>query len=439
MSHTGIADSGKGTGMVARLEVEVDRIFLDLENPRHDPYELESQVIEYLCRHENILPLARDIVANGLNPIEQFALIPDDTESDPPTYFVAEGNRRICALKLLHDPDRAPPKQRKLFEQAGKNWSGAGRLPSVLFEDRDAVDLWLTRIHDGEQDGVGRRKWSSDQSQRHSGSTKNKIAMEVLDYAERNGFISAEDRRGKLTTVSRYLTKKSIQEAMGLDVSDLGNIRKTRSKADFDTRLTKFLGDLGTGHVNSRTNGAEAFNAYARELSAVALSGNGDIAAEPLNKGKASAATAPKRRRTALKARVNLPYDHEVMDALKALDSQKLTNLYDSICSIPLNPHAPLISIGMWAFLESLTARAGRLVTNDFQAFFSKDRLTAYGLSRGKGDKSISEALRRVSTSGDVTKHDPTAAMFNGEQLANDMDTLKNLIVKCAEEAASKS
>jgi len=27
--------------MVVRLEVEVDRIFLDLENPRHDPYKLE--------------------------------------------------------------------------------------------------------------------------------------------------------------------------------------------------------------------------------------------------------------------------------------------------------------------------------------------------------------------------------------------------------------
>ncbi|MGY4398277.1 hypothetical protein ACVWZA_003483 [Sphingomonas sp. UYAg733] len=425
--------------MVARLEVEADRIFLDLENPRHDPYELESQVIEYLCRHENILPLARDIVANGLNPIEQFALIPDDAESNPPTYFVAEGNRRICALMLLHDPDRAPAKLRKSFEQASKGWPGTGKLPCVVFDDRAAVDLWLTRIHDGEQDGVGRRKWSSDQSQRHSGSTKNKIAMEVLNYAERTGLISADDRRGKLTTVSRYLTKKPIQEALGLDVSDLENIGKTRSKADFDTRLTKFLGDLQRGHVNSRTNGADAFSAYARELSAVTLSGTGEVAVESLNKGKTSASTVPKRRRTALKARVTLPYEHEIMDALKELESQKLTNLYDSICSIPLNPHAPLISIGMWAFLESLTARAGRSVLNDFQAFFSKERLQSYGLSRGKGDKSISEALRRVSASGDVTKHDPTAAMFNGEQLANDMDTLKNVIVKCAEEAAPKT
>lgn len=54
--------------MVARLEVEVDRIFLDQENPRHKPYDTQSEVIEYLCTHESILSLARDIAANGLNP-----------------------------------------------------------------------------------------------------------------------------------------------------------------------------------------------------------------------------------------------------------------------------------------------------------------------------------------------------------------------------------
>lgn len=85
--------------MAARLEVEIDRIFLDQMNPRHKPYETQSEVIDYLCNHESVLSLARDIVANGLNPIEQFALIPDEDAGDGTlTYVVAEGNRRICAL-----------------------------------------------------------------------------------------------------------------------------------------------------------------------------------------------------------------------------------------------------------------------------------------------------------------------------------------------------
>ena len=99
--------------MVARLEVEVDRIFLDQENPRHKPYKTQAEVIDYLCNHESILSLARDIAKYGLNPIEQFALLDDDeSDEDNPAYIVAEGNRRICALKLLHDPDLAPAKLR---------------------------------------------------------------------------------------------------------------------------------------------------------------------------------------------------------------------------------------------------------------------------------------------------------------------------------------
>lgn len=427
--------------MVDRLEVGLDRIFLDLENPRHEPYETQGEVIDYLCKHENILPLAKDIAANGLNPIEQFALIPDtDSGSDPATYFVAEGNRRICALKLLHDPDLAPAKVRKSFEQAAKNWGGVSPLPCVVFEDRDAVDLWLTRIHDGEQEGMGRRKWSSDQSQRHSGSSKNKVALEILDYAENAGLISSDDRKGKLTTVSRYVTKKPVQEALGIDASNLDDIKRTKSKADFDLLLGKFLGDLQSGHVNSRVNGADAFKAYAREVSAVQTSGADDISPQSLNKGtNGTGGGSKRRRRVAIKSPVTLPFEHEIMDGLKGLKSHKLTNLYDSICSVPLNPHAPLISVGMWAFFESLSAKAGRNAETDFPSFFSKSRLQNYGLSTGKGDKAISDALRRVSTSGDVTKHDGTAAMFNGDQLANDMETLKNLTIKCIEEAASKS
>lgn len=426
--------------MAARLEVGLDRIFLDLENPRHEPCEAQSEVIEYLCKHENILPLAKDIVANGLNPIEQFALIPDDeADSEPPTYFVAEGNRRICALMLLHDPDLAPSKLRKSFEQAGNGWSGVGLLPCVLFDDRPAVDLWLTRIHDGEQDGVGRRKWSADQSQRHSGSDKNKLALAVLDYAEESGLISTEDRKGTLTTVQRYVGKKPIQDALGIDASDLDSVGRVRSKDDFDLLLGKLLGDLKKGSVNSRAKKPQ-IDAYARELGAVTLKSSAIIASAPLAAaGKGKGTTTAKRRRTKPKPRAFLTFEHEIMDGLKALGSQKLPNLYESICSVALNPHAPLVSIGVWAFLECLSAKAGRTTQADFLSFFGKSRLQNYGISTGKGDKAITEAIRRTAASGDVTKHDATAAMFNGEQLANDMDTLKNLILKCIEEAAANS
>lgn len=419
---------------------EFGQIFLDLENPRHEPFTLESEVIDYLCRHENILPLAKDIVENGLNDMEQIGLIPDEnSDDDAPAYFVAEGNRRVCALKLLIDPDRAPAKLRKGFEQLARGWTWTDPLQCALYEDREAIDLWLTRIHDGEQDGKGRRKWTADQSQRHSGSTKNKVAMHILDYAEESGLITKEARKGKLTTATRYLTKKPVQDAFGLDISDLEKIRTTKSPDDFDTLVGKFVADLQSNTANSRAKGSAVFEAYGRELASVQQKGGGDGAPRLLRQTKnAALAGRLSRRRTAIKQHDRILFDHEINDALKSLNNQKLTNLYNSITQVTLHPHAPLVSIGAWAFLESLAASAGRSESVSFVDFFSKQRRATYGLPTGKDSNAVSEALRRLAASGDVAKHHKSAALFHGEQLVNDMNTLSVLILKCIEEATTK-
>lgn len=417
--------------------MELDRIFLDPKNPRHEPYDTQSEIIDYLCRQENVYQLAKDIRENGLNPLELFALIPDEDgpDNDDPTYFVAEGNRRICALKLLDDPELAPAKYRKVFQKASENWKGMPSLSCVLFEDRDAVDIWLRRIHDGEQGGIGRKKWNADQSARHSGDEKNKLALAVMDYAEEKEMISPENRKGKLTTVQRFFDKKVFCEAMGVVDTDLNDIRRKFPQPDFNLLLEKFLNDLMSGTIGSRSNTTQ-IEAYSRELCVVDGLTHKEITPEPLDT-PASPSKGKKRRKKPQKQKVitNIPHENEIMEALIDLGGRKLPSLYNSICSVSLQSHTPLIAIGAWAFLESLSSKAGRDTRTDFPSFFNKQRLQRYGVSAGKGDKAIAQALGHLSTSGDVTKHDGTAAMFNGEQLANDMETLKELILKCIEEA----
>lgn len=423
------------------MNVDLDRIFLDLENPRHEPYDTQSQVIEYLCKHENVLHLAKDIKENGLNPLELFALIPDAAgpDNDNPTYFVAEGNRRICALKLLDDPELAPTKFRKSFKNAAENWADIFTLSCVVFEDRDAVDIWLRRIHDGEQGGKGRRKWNADQSARHSGDNKNKVALTVLDYAEENDIISVENRKGKLTTVTRYFVNQKFRDAIGVDSSNPDDIKLKRNRADFDLLLGKFLDDLLKSRVSSRSNSPE-IEAYSRELRAVDGQTHKEIAPVPLAMPK-QPAKGKKRKSKPKKPKVIkfIDHDNKIMEALNELGGHKLPSLYNSICSVTLQSHTPLVAIGAWAFMESLSSKAGRGSRDSFPSFFNKRRLQDYGISIGRGDKAIRDALDRLATSGNVTKHHDTSAQFNGDQLANDMDTLKTLILKCIEEASRKS
>jgi hypothetical protein len=87
--HTAICSKAKAGAIIVARSVRMDidqdqfgQIFLDLDNPRHESFTLESEVIEYLCRYENILPLAKDIVANGLNELELIGLIPDENSDD---------------------------------------------------------------------------------------------------------------------------------------------------------------------------------------------------------------------------------------------------------------------------------------------------------------------------------------------------------------------
>jgi hypothetical protein len=85
-----------------------------------------------------------------------------------------------------------------------------------------------------------------------------------------------------------------------------------------------------------------------------------------------------------------------------------------------------------------LTARCGRTSGVPFADYLSKSRLNVLGYTQREDVNSLRQALERIAHYGNTTKHHETAATFNGAQLANDMDTLKGLIIKLAEEAKTK-
>jgi len=420
-------------------DVPVGRIFLALDNPRHEPVESEGEAIERLCTKEDVVPLARDIVRHGLSPLERFAMTPiGQTQSGDPTYWVAEGNRRVCALKLLADPDLAPPKYRKTFERLSENWSPIKSVDAVVFNDVDTLRIWLDRVHSGAQGGIGRKTWDAEQKQRFSGGSKNRLAQAVLDYAEAEGMITKAERQGKLTTAQRFLNPEVFQETLGLDRTNPDELSRTRPKSEFDTMLRRFTRDLVAGEeVTSRKNKPEIIQ-YARGLAALPNVTNTRIEPEPLS----NSSGAPKKRvrrkpKKPQKAR-HVQYDEEVNQALKGLGNEKLESLYYSICSMELEHHTPLVSIGAWAFFETLTSCAGRSENTAFDAFLSNHRLAQFGIT-GNEVKAVRAAIGRTLAYGNLTKHHRISAAFNGDQLNNDMIALKALINKLIEHAGKQA
>jgi hypothetical protein len=420
--------------------IDVDRIFLYEENPRHEPIESEPEIIEHLCKDEQVYNLARSISEAGPNPLELLGLVQipgSGAAATKKVYQAWEGNRRVCAIKLLNDPDLAPPHLRKDFARLASESDHVPikKINSVVFDDHDDLRYWMGIIHNGAQAGVGRLDWDAQQKARHFGSSRNRVALAVLDTAEQMGLIAKEERDGKLTTAQRFLNRPVVREALGIDTSNPDDVTYNRPLEDFQKQLTIFINDLREGvRVTSRNNQTQ-IDAYGRKLAR-----NADITGERIEpqtlKTAAKAKVKRKKARKQPRKLIHLEYDKDLATALETIRSGKLEALYYSICEVRIQ-HALLLTIGLWAFIESLTALAGRNDSTDFVAFFSNQRLSDHGFGKGKAGP-IREALTRIQRNGNATKHHEIAGSFDGQQLANDLATITPLLIKATESIGPK-
>ena len=414
--------------------IRFDRVFLNLQNPRHEPFESQDEAIDYLCANEYVFELAKDLTKVGLNPLELFALLPSPAKGKRVNYVVGEGNRRLCALMLLNDPDLAPPQERKRFKELAANWDPIPEIFAIVFENQEDVDLWIERIHGGLQGGIGRKSWTAEQKTRFSGDRKNVVAQRILDYAESRKMIAPEVRKGKITTAQRFLSNVIFREALGIDASNLEDICRIRTEEDFDKSVKTFVDDLIEGkHVNSRLNKNEIVE-YARRFPGKAgLSANKTdpvtISVEPTKKSNR------KRHPKKPTKQSHLTYNEEIHEALQSIPSYKLEQLYYSVCRLELAYYTPLLSVGVWSFVESLTAVAGRNENTDFYSYLSAQRIQSLNCMPASSAKSARQAFKRILDFGNTTKHDSVGAMFNGEQLANDFEMIAPIVLKLAKEA----
>lgn len=244
---------------VSRLRV-LD-VYLDNENPRHDPIKDQDKIIEYLVSNEKVRPLAKDIAHNGLSPIDLFAVLKDESDR----YVALEGNRRLCALILLNDPERSPSSARSYFQKLAKKLEfPVTEISSIVFKSREEADIWIDRRHVGALNGIGIIQWDATQKTRRNKNRKKKdpnaLAQTLLQYAVERQYLTQDQTKNILTTATRYLGNPRLRKTMGI-VSDrsTADVDVNVSYEDFDRVLKKFCNDLVTGgsDVNSRSKKAD--------------------------------------------------------------------------------------------------------------------------------------------------------------------------------------
>ena len=292
-------------------------------------------------------------------------------------------------------------------------------------------------IHAGSDDGRGRRQWKAPQKARNSVYSKNDLALAILDIGEARGFISASEREGRLSTVQRYLGNPLMRDALGLDAKAGGQPTTDLAAPDFEMMFRKFLSDVGSKKITTR-NDASQITEYSHKLRGMeGVTGERDER-RPVATPEAVKLTRPNKPKKPAKLHKIRP-SSELQSALENMPSFKLEQIYYSLCSISLATHTPLLAVGAWSFLETLTAICGRKDGVPFASYLSPQKLTAMNVGEKKTLKAIGEAVTRIADLGNSTKHNKTSAAFNGLQLANDFETMENMLIALAKEAKGKT
>ena len=432
--------------------IAVDKLDLDLENPRHGKLTTPEEAITHLIEKEKVIELALDIARKGgTNPMDLMGVFRRKSSSRAEVYISAEGNRRVCALMLLHDPEKVP---KGVLERAKKIRAldaavASSALPKavncIVFASKKDAMPWIELMHIADQDGRARKRWTADQQANAVGGGRNADAMQILERAEAFGLIEKTERDLKLTTVQRYLSNPAMRDALGLERAKDKSLVVLVEPAEFGKLFDEFMKDVRGGQLSSRSDSAK-IKEYALGLSSAVQCDRTPTAAYPLAAFLPPVAAptpsmvppapdvipemkpdpAPLVRPP---VRAIIGRNAAVEAALFPLQSQKLTSLYLSCVQLPLKDNTPLITVGLWSILETLSGlHAGKEV--QFVTYLGSSNLEQkFGITDTSHRKSMRPAIDRISTSGNSTKHHPMAGSFDGQQLANDFDILSPLVI----------
>ena len=204
--------------------INVNKLLLDVDNPRF-PTSAENQrdaIAKMLeLQYERIYRLAKDIVAKGLDPSENIIVYPSEDEEG--FFVVAEGNRRVTALKLLLSPKLASSdKVRKSFEKLKITQPNDINIINncVLFDDNH-YEHWVNLKHTGQNNGVGRVEWTAPEKARHMARMgKQSYGNQILTFIELNSEfykdIIVKNKLLRITNITRLFGDLKVRDYFNL-------------------------------------------------------------------------------------------------------------------------------------------------------------------------------------------------------------------------------
>ena len=335
--------------MHEHIELPIDKLLLDLENPRLDSVSSQSEALAGIVRlnRQHFRGLMISIRDEGLDPGDNLYVVRSENDQD---FVVLDGNRRLAALKVLSNPDvlagtDLPAAMKKPLLQEAKSFerSKVEPIPCVRFDHREEANDWIRRRHTGVMHGEGRMNWKPLEIQKFSGDY---TTIDVIEFVERNGGYSQKELKKvqsmlgeKSTNLTRLLESKAGQSHLGITVQQTKQPSRKTPLLGVEPNwalkvLKRIVDDIVDNKVNSRNlNKASDIKKYFENLPPELQQESSDTAADapkafrdiilPGGRSKISRKRSPKTK-PAPRTRYTLAPKKHRFDAAK---SRRLSSL----------------------------------------------------------------------------------------------------------------
>lgn len=272
-----------------RRRLTTKQIRLDPHNPRLPLAATDlrqDKIRDYLVTHEDVTGIAKKISVDGFIPFEPIFVVKDGAY-----FYVVEGNRRICSLQLLLNPEKAPATRQHIFKKYARSVdiSSIEKVSVYIAADRASVRKIIYSRHAKS----GMKEWGRQQKNRFVanevilGKTIEEIAKDfeestsdiytaVLELLLQEMFadvgLSTEveevalSPEFNLSTLSRIVNTEKFKTWTGIQIQG-AKLTAALSEKRFKAILNKIVTDLCTevskGGQNSRTlDGVDAREKY---------------------------------------------------------------------------------------------------------------------------------------------------------------------------------
>lgn len=367
----------------------IDNIRLWNENPRLNPDERHvtlADFVEDITEDENdrrnFLELVKSIALNGFIPAEPIVVWQDPVNNK---FYVAEGNRRILALKLLREPARAPKKIRATIRNYAKQWE---RLDKIYVNIAPTLADAEWYINQRNSTSTLQRRWSRLQQQRwveslyvkygedydllvqKTNMTPGEIEAfirdikiiglvkepEVKDLLSEDEYKAATSHQFPMTVLERFFDTHKVRDAWG--VSFEGTTVKIDNRKSFLTAFASLIKNIVSPNpeikIDTRTittNIDEILKVLPKVNKEESDPFSVDSKKKPEEESPVTDGPSPRKKKTIKKGDPDRP--HLVLPCYSLdNDNYRLEHLFNELKELPTNKYISIAAVSVRVFLD---------------------------------------------------------------------------------------